>query len=195
MRKFVLLVAMGCFLLSPLAAQVEKGDSEISVSFSFESTFQMTSVMGYSSTVQIIRLTTLFGYGQFINQNSELGANLTMIANTQKSLDAADAEWGGSGTIFVGPFYTYHFIGQDPRLLPFVGVTLGKSFDMSGEEDAPSMWGYGFYGGLKYFISEKTIIGPQLQYRKQSVSIDAAGEEITGSLSSIIAMVSMGYIF
>jgi hypothetical protein len=104
MRKFVLIVAMGCFLLSPLAAQVEKGDSEISVSFSFESTFQMTSVLDYSSTVQIIRLTTLFGYGQFINQNSELGANLTMIANTQKSLDAADAEWGGSGTIFVGPF-------------------------------------------------------------------------------------------
>jgi len=184
-----------CFLLSPLAAQVEKGSSEISVSLSFESTFQMTSVLGYSSTTQIIRVTTLFGYGKFINENSELGANLTMIANTQKNLDDANAEWGGSGTIFVGPFYTYHFVGQDPRLLPFVGVTLGKSYDMSGEDDAPSMWGYGLYTGLKYFLSEKTLISPQLQYRKQNVTIDTGYEEITGSLSSIIAMVGLGYIF
>ncbi len=195
MRKIVISLVCIALFLAPAFAEIEEGNSEVMIGMSVDNSYAISSVGGYSSTMQMIRVTTIFSFGRFVTQASEVGLTATMLALTQKNISDAEAEWGGEGTLYLGPFYTHHFIGQDPRLVPYLGASLGKTFDLTFEDDAPKMWGLSLYGGLKYFLSEKTTIGPGLQYRMQKVTVEQDFGTLTGSNKSIIAMVNLGYLF
>ena len=69
-------------------------------------------------------------------------------------------------------------------------MTFEEMDDMGGME-APSMFGGSIYGGLKYFISEKTAIGPMMAYRIQTVDMG----EASGTSKSLVTMVSLSTLF
>lgn len=168
MKKVVglmLLVAV-IFAFSGIArAQIEEGDKEVQALFSF----QTTSGEG---SVDILMMMGAFGY--YFTQNHEAGINLMLIGYNE-----AD-EWMGVSPIQV--FYTYNFIVQNPKLVPYAGASIGKVVLIGDEMPDISIWIYGANGGIKYFISENTALVPQVLLQRMTMSNGDSVSETTFTL-------------
>ncbi len=156
MKKVVglMLLAAAIFAFSGIAgAQVEEGDKELQAMFSY----QATSGEG---SVDMLMMMGAFGY--YFTQNHEAGINIMLM-----SLNMAD-EWYGVAPIQV--FYTYNFIVQNPKLVPYVGGSIGKVALIGDEMPDISIWILGVNGGIKYFISENTALVPQILLLRTMIS-------------------------
>lgn len=168
MKKFVglMLLAAAIFAFSGIAsAQIEEGDKELQAMFSF----QTTSGEGSIDTLMI-----LGGFGYCITQNHEAGINLMLISYNMED------EWMGVSPIQV--FYTYNFVVQNPKLVPYAGASVGKVVLIGEAMPDISIWIYGANGGIKYFISENTALVPQVLLQRMTMSNGDSVSETTFTL-------------
>jgi hypothetical protein len=156
MKKVVglMLLAAVIFAFSGIAdAQIEEGDKELQALFSFQTT---TGEAGVDTLI------LMGGLGYYFTQNHEAGINIMLM-----SVNLAD-EWIGAAPIQA--FYTYNFIIQNPKLVPYVGGSLGKVVLIGDQFEDVSIWILGANGGIKYFISENTALVPQILLQRTMIS-------------------------
>ncbi len=177
----IVLMVMG-LLLSPLAAEIEKGNSEVSISANRQG---MTMGEG-SAEIKLVLWTVVGSYGYFISEVNEIGGSLvlTKVSITQEDF-AGEKDTDSTGMANIGFFFTHHFIVADPRYVPYAGADVAKGFMFGYEDDAPSIYGAGVYTGVKYYLSEKTTIGPEFQLRMMNMGFDGESETVYSNLFMI----------
>jgi len=182
----------------PAFAQVEKGDSELSASLSYDRSTQ-TLEMSSGDFETKVRNTIFSGaYGHFVSDRAEVGGSLTMVNVSSKA--EGESKFTGMGFGYLAGFYNYHIPLKDPTQLLYFGGELVKGFFLGWDEDAmgvpaPSMIGIGLTFGGKKFISEDTFIGLQDNLRIQSYSIETGFGDASVKLVSIIFAINVGIIF
>ena len=153
------LVAIAILLLvsTPAWAKTEAGMTELGMSASSQK-FQSDDT-GQDVTTTII---SVF-YGYFVTDAMELAGNLSVIEN---DMGTAKATQTGLELQF-----KYHFTGFGELLLPYIGVQAGVFGIDDGTDD---FFGnsYGIMGGGKYFVSEKTSINLEYNYRAMKLKDD-----------------------
>lgn len=176
MKKiFGLCLAVALFT-SPLEAQIQKGNMEVGISGSFKNgknTFD--DFGGKSQTIIQKEVTLVLSTGYFFTRSFQLGANLFMVRNSIRlegsAADTADDPTSG----FVNLSLTYHQVLANPKVAPYIGAEVGKSFHFNWDQidqggvAAPAVLGIGAFGGFKYFVSRKTSFGPQIRFRWDSI--------------------------
>ena len=175
MKKVVglMLFAAVIFAFSGItSAQIEEGNKELQALFSF----QTTSGEGSVDTLIIMG-----GLGYYFTQNHAAGINLMLMTYTEPIED----EWMGLAPIQV--FYTYNFIVQNPKLVPYVGASVGKVALIGDMMPDISIWIYGANGGIKYFISENTALVPQVLLQRTTMSNGDSVSETTFTLMAGIS--------
>ena len=188
MRRYIVALLLAGVFLSAANAQIEKGSKELSVNISRQS-----MGLGGDNDERVVVWMAAGSFGYFLSPVNELGLVLTAVAGIFTS-DEADDEMG-MGFAMLGVFFTRHFILANPKMLPYVGADISKGLFPGWDEDEygdkPSMLGVGIYGGLKYYLSEKTSIGPELQLRQQSVEVDGNSDTVGAN----ILMIKLSTIF
>ena len=175
MKKVVtlMLFAAAIFAFSGIAnAQIEEGDKELQALFSF----QTTSGEG---SIDIFML--MGGFGYYFTQNHAAGINLQLM-----EFNIGD-EWMGMCPVQV--FYTYNFIVQNPKLVPYVGASVGKVVLIGDMMPEVSIWVYGANGGIKYFISENTALVPQILLQRTTMSPEV-GDSVSETTFTLMAGIS-----
>lgn len=179
-------------LASPTFAGIEKGNSELSIGLSVDGSIEETSFSTggstFESNTKTSQLSLAFSYGYFVSVVSEIGGSIFLIRNSITDIDDEDLDPPDAGFGQINVFYAYHFPMQDPRSAPYVGVELGKGITLGWDEEvmgteAPQISSFGIFVGLKYFISEKTSLGPVLRRRFQTVTIEGDGFTLIGTRS------------
>lgn len=216
MRLTMIGLMVAGLLVCPAQAEIEEGNSELSLSVSLDnSSTEMTFEVGgteYKNNSDDKEYSLLSSYGYFFSEAWQAGGSLYLFRFSSIDPEATDTyedPWTG----FLSLFVNYHIIMQDPRIVPYVGAEAGKMFHIGwdaekeaakyggGADDtveAPQAMGYGIYTGMKYFVTEKTSIGPLLRYRIQSISQTMdIGEEMKfeGTKKSTTLMIQVATLF
>jgi len=131
MKLKILIITLFVLGVSPIMAQVEKGDVMLTVNGSYTK----TGDLGTNGLV-------FAKLGRFMTKNIELGVKPQVQFGT-----------GYSG-VGLGLYGTYNFFTANAKLLPYVGVefsNLSQSYDEGGDFSSNDA---GFYGGTKLFLTE-----------------------------------------
>jgi hypothetical protein len=191
LRSFFLLT--GClFLLTGTAlAQIEEGDSEISIALSFD---QSSTTVDGEDAGNSRNLQSLFSYGKFVSENHEIGGSLALLQMSAKGPDE-DEYTGTPGYGFASIFWAIHFVGDNPMTVPYIGVDFGKSFFLGWDEDEdgekPTQYGGTGFAGIKFFVSEKSTLGIRGQYRYQKYSVG----DFDGNVGTISFLATISTLF
>lgn len=185
-------------------AAIEKGNSELSIALSVDGSIEETSFSfggsKFERSTKTSQLSVAFSYGYFISPVSEIGGSLFLIRNSITNLDDEDLDPPDAGFGQINVFYAYHFVMQDPRTAPYIGAEIGKGITLGWDPDvmgseAPKISSFGLFLGLKYFISEKTSLGPVIRRRFQSVTIEADDITIIGTRSGTALLFQINTMF
>ncbi len=174
MRKTAILVlALLLASVAPAWAQIGAGTSELGVSISsqkFESDDAGTDV---NTTI----INVLYGY--FFTDAIELAGNLNVI----------DTDFGETETIQTGIELQlkYHFIGAITSFLPYLGVQAGFYGIDDGMDELKGN-SYGFMGGARYFLSEKTSVNLEYNFRMMKLE-----DEQDKSYDATVTVLGIGY--
>ncbi|MBT7808421.1 outer membrane beta-barrel protein [Candidatus Poribacteria bacterium] len=119
------------------AAQVGQGTNELNAS----GAVTVTGSGGDSTTTTVVGV----GLGHFVSNTLELGGDFSLLK-------------GGGGDAFgaANLRLSLHFPKTDSTALPYVGVTVWRSYGLSDNE-----YMYGVYGGVKLFVSDGAALSVQ----------------------------------
>ena len=174
MRNTAILV-LAILLLSstPAWAKIEAGTSELGLSISSQKL--KSDDTGTDVNTTIINLL----YGYFITDAIELAGNLNIIEN----------DFGATETTQKGLEFQvkYHFIGTIASFLPFVGVQAGVYGIDNGTDELKGN-SAGFMGGARYFLSEKTSVNLEYNYRMMDLKDDQ-----DKSYDTTVTVLGIGY--
>ncbi|MCK4911445.1 MAG: porin family protein [Thermodesulfovibrionales bacterium] len=158
MRKTAILV-LAILLVSaaPAWAQTEAGMSELGMSISSQKLKSDDAGTSVNTTI----INVLYGY--FFTDAIELAGNLNVIEN----------DFGNTETTQTGfeLQLKYHFIGTIASFLPYLGVQAGV-YGLDDGTDELKGSSAGFMGGAKYFVSEKTSVNLEYNYRMMTLEDD-----------------------
>ena len=188
MRSFILLVTCLLLVAGSALGQIEEGARELSIAVSFD---QSSTEIEDNDAGETRNLQTLFSYGYFMTERTEIGGALSLSRSSSKGPD--DTDWTGQpGLGYASLFLAYHLLGDNPKTVPYLGVDVGKSFWLGWDEDVdgekPDLYGGTGFFGIKFFLSEKTALGVRGQYRYQKYSVgDFSGTTNTTSLLATIS--------
>ena len=177
MKKGSIVACIFCLLsvfYNGAAAQVEEGNQELSVMFSYNN----ISIEGQSESIGMILLGGSYGY--FFNDELQVGGSMFYAGMLSGN------KVPGMGMI--SPTITYHFMLMNPMLVPYVGTSVSKYFFTDWDGEKPSIFGFGINGGLKYFLSEDTSLGPQLRWDRQTYKI--GGDSLSANQIQFLVVLS-----
>lgn len=138
MKKLSLFLLLTVASLTFAFAQQQKGDFQLQAQGTY------FSASGFSGG-------TLFLNGsKFITQNVEVGASPIFT-------------FGGETTINLSIYSNYNFLLNDAKMVPYAGAQL-LLFNLGA--NGGSQTGFGFKGGLRYFITERVNVdvGPSITF-------------------------------
>ena len=143
MKKVLVLFAL-CLAGSSLFAQQEKGDQLLRFNGSY-------SKYGESDGTGSLNIKI----GQFITTNIEAGLETTLMTSSSFS----NTSYGFYGT--------YNFLTKDAKMVPYAGLRASLTqtqVSVLGTTNKETSAAAGFYGGLRYFLTEKVNIDTGLSY-------------------------------
>ncbi len=177
MRKIAMLVlAVLAVLLAPATpawAQTEAGMTELGVSISSQKLESDDAGTDVNTTI----INVLYGY--FITDAIEIAGNLNVIDN-----DFGETETTQTGFELQ---LKYHFIGAMTSFLPYLGVEAGV-YGLDDGTDELKGKSVGFMGGAKYFMSEKTSLNLEYNFRMMQLE-----DEQDESYDATITVLGIGY--
>jgi hypothetical protein len=138
MKKQLVITLLTMLVSLPMLAQQEKGDFQLQAQGSYY------SIAGFDGGYIYLNAS------KFVTQNIEVGASPIISISTETTLNLA----------FFG---NYSFVTKDAKLVPYVGAQL-QLYNLGSEFG--SQTGFGFRGGIRYFISEHVNIdvGPNITF-------------------------------
>lgn len=138
MKRIFTMAVLTMLFSSPLVAQQQKGDFQLQAQGSYY------SIAGFDGGYIYLNAS------KFVTQNIEVGASPIISISTATTLNLA----------FFG---NYSFVTKDAKLVPYAGVQL-QLYNLGSEFG--SQTGFGFRGGIRYFISEHVNIdvGPNITF-------------------------------
>lgn len=139
MKKQLALIVFSALVSLPLLAQQEKGD------------FQLQAQGSYYNFAGFDGGYIYLNASKFFTQNIEVGASPIFNIGA------------GGTTVNLSFFGNYNFMVENAKMVPYIGAqvllyNLGSDFG--------SQTGFGFKGGLRYFITEKVNVdvGPNITF-------------------------------
>ena len=195
MKTFLAVIAMLGLVAAPAMAAIEKGNSELGLSLSLQGgSTTYTSDFGDSVSKKSMQ-TAMFSYGYFMSQKSQIGAMVTLSRYAVTTEGSSVKGAPGNGNL--GFFYKYHFIGSNPKMVPYAGIGFTKGFIIGEDKDnpSPSEMGYGVNAGLKAFMSEKTAIGPELRYDITKSTLSSTYGDFSGTGSDLTLALNLTTLF
>lgn len=150
MRKWIVLTVIAALACASQAASLKQGTQEIVVEGLFD-----------PDTAADQQLDLSLGYGQFIQDNLEVGGEVAFSDN-----DVATA-YGFAGLV------EYNF-DQGTEIVPFVGASLGwakAEVDVGDEDFDNDALVLGVSAGLKYFLAENVAVSGDVTYEWASDEI------------------------
>lgn len=198
MRKCIVLlfvVAMTfCMQSSALAAGagIGAGSSEVGVQSSLM--FTTTKPEGGGETKDT---TTMFlaNYGYFITDGLQVGGSLLTSGTSSEDIYGTETS---SVTTGFDAFAKYHFYRKGQTVVPYVGAQLGVvgvSMDSGYGEATGSALSYGGMGGVKFFMSEKTSLNLELNYRHYDIDMDYDGYTSKSKTDSTALLIGFSVYF
>ena len=165
-------IAMVILAAAPSWARTEAGTMELGMSASSQK-FENDDTGGEVTTTIINVL-----YGYFVTDAIELAGNLSVIENEMGSAKATQTGFELQ--------FKYHLTGFGELLMPYLGVQAGV-FGFDGTTD---LFGnsYGLMGGAKYFVTEKTSVNLEYNYRTMTLKDDADNE-----YDATVTVLGIGY--
>ncbi len=166
-------IAMVLLTAAPSWARSEAGTTELGMSASSQK-FENDDTGGEVTTTIINVL-----YGYFVTDAIELAGALSVIEN-----DMGTAQATQTGFEFQ---VKYHLTGFGELLMPYLGAQAGVYGFDDGTTD---LFGnsYGLMGGAKYFVTEKTSVNLEYNYRAMTLKDDADNE-----YDSTVTVLGIGY--
>ncbi len=169
----MLVLAILLVSVAPAWAQTEAGTSELGLSISSQK--MESDEAGAEVNTTIINIL----YGYFFTDAIELAGSLNVIEN-----DFGDTETTQTGFELQ---FKYHFIGTRTSFLPYLGVQAGV-YGLEDGTDELKGFSTGFMGGAKYFVSEKTSVNLEYNYRMMKLE-----DEDDNSYDATVTVLGIGY--
>ena len=145
---------------------IEQGKKELGVGFSQ----QETKSDNFEMTMTTINL--MFCY--YVTPEILVAGNLFIIGT--------EADGSESTTTVLEMQGKYHFIIEQPEIVPYLGLQVGTySMDADGMDGSGSS--YGYMGGVKYFMAEDTSIN--LEYNWKTVSMEIGGYNADSDITTL----------
>ena len=166
-------IAMVVLAAAPSWAQTGAGTMELGMSASSQK-FENDDT-GDKVTTTIISVL----YGYFVTDAIELAGSLSVIEN-----DMGPAQVTQTGLELQ---FKYHFTGLGELLMPYIGAQAGVYGFDDGTTD---LFGnsYGLMGGAKYFVSQKTSVNLEYNYRTMALKDDDDNE-----YDATVTVLGIGY--
>lgn len=165
-RGLLLTLAMISLFQLPAIAQremgIQEGDSSLAVYFQLKN-------MAPEKGVDTIMKDIFFTYGYFFSQSLEAGIGLINQGLTMGGYSNV--------SIFFFPFMKYHFIHENPKFTPYLGLSIfmGRGVNKSPSYDFTSpTFGLEFQGGIDIFVTENAAIGFELAFGNAVVTVNTA---------------------
>ncbi len=137
-KQLLFILAFALMFSAPVLAQQEKGDFQLQAQGSYY------SISGFDGGYIFLNAS------KFVTQNIEVGASPIISISTQT-------------TVNLSVFGNYNFMLENAKMVPYAGAQL-MLYNLGS--DLGSETGFGFKGGLRYFITEKVNvdIGPSISF-------------------------------
>lgn len=192
LSTFVALTLFSLTYSAAQAANISKGVSELSgdLNLTYDYQTQGAAVSSQYGNINESKTDTLggivrLGYGYFITDNVQLGANVS------ENISSTKPYTGGNPEAFTTNIYQssldatakYHFLQLTKKsipLVPYVGAQAGyvhvtvkrkNDFNKKQETYNADSIGYGGMAGVKFFFTESLALNAELNYKHFDVEL------------------------